>query len=82
MSEMYNDLKLCPAHHAAQTSRTLASGMETDELRRIRHGDPQALTMTLGETPRRAMSGGPSPKAGGWAVVSDVAWCRASNCLT
>jgi hypothetical protein len=41
--------------------------------------DPQALTMTLGETPRRAMSGGASLKAGAWAVVSEVAWCRASE---
>jgi hypothetical protein len=80
MSEMYNaDLKLCPAHHAAQASRTLASGMETDELRKIRHGGPQALTMTLGGAPGRAMSGGVSLNTDAWAVVSDVAWSRASE---
>lgn len=33
-----NDLKLCPAHHAAQMSRTVASGMETDKLRTIGPG--------------------------------------------
>jgi hypothetical protein len=53
--------------------------METDELRKIRHGGPQALTMTLGGAPGRAMSGGVSLNTDAWAVVSDVAWSRASE---
>lgn len=40
--------KLCPTHHAAQMSRTVASGMETDRLRIIGPGQACSRKLNLG----------------------------------
>jgi hypothetical protein len=68
----HDNLKLCPTHHAARISRTVAGGMETDKLWKNRHSDLPQEKGKLGQRSIDVNCGLYRALSGGWAAKTTI----------